>query len=93
MNDFKKNLKNYSLIELESLVKELGLPRYRAEQIYKAIYVNRIENFDQITNFPKELRIQFGNSFILNDVVIHRKSVSKDGSVHPWIKEPTKKNA
>ena len=42
--------------ELMTLLKDWGEPKYRAKQLFQAIYQQRVTSIDGITVFPKPLR-------------------------------------
>lgn len=42
--------------ELQALCVAIGAPRYRAGQIYEALYAQRKLSLDDMTNLPKALR-------------------------------------
>ena len=42
--------------ELEALVQDLGEPKYRATQVFKAVHERRLRSFDEITDLPKKFR-------------------------------------
>ncbi len=42
--------------ELEARIKELGEPRFRAEQIYTWLHRHKAESFEEMGNLPKALR-------------------------------------
>lgn len=54
-------LLDFSLQELKEYVKNLGLPSYRAEQIFDALY--RAKKLDEITNLSKEIKEKIANDY------------------------------
>lgn len=71
----KKNLKDYTLAELETLLAELNEPRFRAKQIFKWLY-GGAESFDDMTNIPKNLREKLCCEYSVNNLKIEQKFVS-----------------
>lgn len=59
---------------------ELGEKPYRAEQIFKWIFVENITSFDEMTNLSLELREKLKNEFDLHVFKILQKQESKDGT-------------
>lgn len=55
MHKEQKNIKDFTIADLESLCEELGEKKYRARQIFNWIYKN-INDFDEMANIPIELR-------------------------------------
>jgi 23S rRNA (adenine2503-C2)-methyltransferase len=50
------DIKSFSLEELIKELKQLGLPVFRAKQIYEWLHVKLVRNYDEMTNLSKELR-------------------------------------
>ena len=75
-----RNLLDYSLEELKSVIKAENLPAFRAEQIYKWIYQGK--DFDEMSNIPKEMRLSLGEKFYSGKLKIFKKLTSKlDGTI------------
>jgi len=51
----KSYIKNYTLDGLQAELVNAKFPKYRAEQIYNQIYVNRKQSFADMKNLPKDL--------------------------------------
>ena len=51
-----KNIKDYNLEELKKELINLGEKPFRAEQIFRWIYVENVTSFDEMTNLSIELR-------------------------------------
>ena len=75
-----KNIKDYNLDELKEAIADLGEKPYRAEQIFKWIYVDNVTSFDDMTNLSLELREKLKNEFDLHIFKILKKEESKDGT-------------
>ena len=75
-----KNIKDYSLDELKEELKEIGEKPFRAEQIYKWIYENRVSSFDEMTNLSLELREKLKQDYEIKEFKIITKQVSSDGT-------------
>ena len=76
----KKNIKDYNLDDLKKLIIELGEKPYRAEQIFKWIFVDNVVSFDDMTNLSLELRQKLKDNFDLHIFNIIQKQESKDGT-------------
>lgn len=61
----KTDIKSLNLSELKQAVGQLGLPAFRAGQIYQWIHKKLITDFDQMTNIAKPLREQLQSRFDL----------------------------
>ena len=75
-----KNIKDYNLDDLKKEIINLGEKGYRAEQIFKWIYVDRVNSFDEMTNLPKDLRDKLKENYSMNNFSILRKQESSDGT-------------
>lgn len=52
----KIDLKSLNLEEMTRELKEMGLPGFRAKQVYQWIHVKLVESIDEMTNLSKDLR-------------------------------------
>ena len=75
-----KNIKDYSSDELKEELKEIGEKPFRAEQIYKWIYENRVSSFDEMTNLSLELREKLKQYYEIKEFKIITKQESSDGT-------------
>ncbi len=75
------NIKDYNLEELKNQLKELGEKPFRAEQIFKWIYEEKVETFDEMTNLSLELREKLKNNYTMCNFNILKKQESKDGTI------------
>ena len=76
-----KNIKNYEFEELKQELKNIGEKPFRAEQIYKWLYEEKVKSFEEMTNLSKELREKLNNEYTICNFNILRKQESKDGTV------------
>ena len=68
--------------ELVAIVQEAGEPQYRAQQIFDAVYGQRVKSAEQISTLPAEFRsVLTQQGFSVGLPVIDRKFVSRDGTV------------
>lgn len=70
-----KNLRDYTLQELEGILKEMGEPKFRAKQIFKWLY-GEINGFDDMTNISKALREKLKCEYSVNIPKIQQKFIS-----------------
>ena len=73
-------IKTYSSEEFDELMKEAGLPAYRAHQILSWIYVKNVSSYEEMTNLPKTVREQLERAYPLYQPRIAVKRESEDGS-------------
>ncbi len=59
---------------------EIGEKPYRAEQIFKWLFQERVQNFDEMTNLSLELRKKLDDLFYIGTFKIVKKLISKDGT-------------
>ncbi len=76
-----KNIKDYHLEELKSELKELGEKPFRAEQIFKWLYEEKVESFDEMTNLSLELREKLKSQYTMCNFNILKKQEAKDGTI------------
>lgn len=73
-------LKNYALPELKEIFKRLGLPDYRAGQVFHWIYKKGASEFTQMGNLPKSLLTVLAENYELCAFPSSREFISQDGS-------------
>ena len=59
----RSDILSFTKEELEEWVKEAGLPRFRADQIYEWLHVRHASSFDGMTSLPNRLREELGEHF------------------------------
>ena len=75
-----KNIKEYNLDELQDELVNLGEKKYRAEQIFKWLYVDKVKEFDEMTNLSIELREKLKKEYTICNFKILKKQESSDGT-------------
>ena len=76
-----KNIKDYNLEELKKGMTEIGEKTYRAEQIFKWIYQEKVTSFDEMTNLSLDLREKLKQNYTLCIFNILKKQESSDGTI------------
>ena len=77
----KTNIKSLLPEELSVIVKNMGQPSFRAEQIFKWLH-SGVTDFSEMTNLPKELRAKLDEEYFISSPKVKRKLVSEiDGTV------------
>lgn len=76
-----KNIKDYDLKELKEELINFGEKPFRAEQIFKWIYQEKVKSFDDMTNLSLELRGKLKNNYTMCNFNIIKKQESKDGTI------------
>ncbi len=75
-----KNIKNYNLDELKQELISLGEKPYRADQIFNWIYIEKVKEFDEMTNISIELREKLKQNYTMCNFQILKKQESQDGT-------------
>ena len=75
-----KNIKDYNLDKLKEELINLGEKAFRAEQIFKWLYVEKVKSFDEMTNISIELREKLKENYTICNYKIIRKQESSDGT-------------
>ena len=76
-----KNIKDYNLIQLKEEMKEMGEKPFRAEQIFKWLYQDKVKSFNEMTNLSTELRNKLEEKYTICNFEIIKKQKSKDGTI------------
>lgn len=69
----KKDILSYSLEELEAALADLGEKKFRAKQIYEWLHVQRVSEFDKMSNISLSLRTKLDEEFCINSINIVKK--------------------
>ena len=76
-----KNIKNYNLKELEEELINLNEKKFRAKQIYKWLYIDKVKDFDEMTDLSLDLREKLKKEYTICNYKIIKKQESRDGTV------------
>lgn len=78
----KTDIKSMYFDELSESLKSLGLPSFRAKQVWQWLHQKGAGSFDEMTNLSKQLRDTLSDKYIIKFCEVERKSVSAlDGTV------------
>tara|TARA_R110002096_G_scaffold170131_6_gene342210 strand:+ start:2590 stop:3705 length:1116 start_codon:yes stop_codon:yes gene_type:complete len=77
----KTDLKSLTKAELFEFCKELGLPRYRTDQIFQWLYEKGASSFEEMTNLSKDLRAKLAEIAIINRIELSQQQRSSDGTI------------
>lgn len=80
------HVKQLSIEDLSSVVRELGIPRFRADQILSWLYNKGVGSYDEMTNLPRSMREQLDTAYPLYCPSIVDRQTSMDGSVKYLLK-------
>jgi len=84
----KQNIKNYNLDKLTEELVNIGEKKFRAEQIFKWLYVENVTSFDDMTNLSLELREKLKQNYTIDTFEILKKQVATDGTKKYLFKLP-----
>lgn len=76
----KIDIKSLSLKELTAEFQEMGLPKYRAGQVYRWLH-RGAKDFSQMSDLSKDLRERLSGRYEIAWAEIELKRISKDGTV------------
>ena len=75
-----KNIKDYNLEDLKQEMLSIGEKPYRAEQIFKWIYIDKVKTFEEMTNLSLDLRKKLEENYTMCNFKILKKQESSDGT-------------
>lgn len=85
----KIDIASLSLDELKIKIKEMGMPQFRATQIYDWIHKKGVTSFSEMTNLSKQLIEELNDNFVIFSCTIEKKLVSRyDNTVKYLFKLP-----
>ena len=73
----KKDIVSMNFEELSIELKEMGLPKFRATQIYDWLHKKCVASFDEMTNISKDLISKLNDNFVIFSCTIEKKLVSQ----------------
>ena len=78
----KTDIKSLTFAQLNNEISELGLPKFRAKQIFEWLHKFGVTSFEGMTNISKDLRQKLDERYFISSVNIEDKYVSEiDGTV------------
>ena len=80
-----KQIKNYNLPELKEEMIAIGQKPFRAEQIFKWLYQEKVSSFDDMTNLSLELRELLKENYTMNEYRILKKQEASDGQKNIYL--------
>ena len=75
-----KNIKDYDLLALKEEFVQIGEKPFRAEQVFKWLYEEKVKEFDEMTNLSLQLREKLKEKYTMCNFKILRKLESSDGT-------------
>ena len=80
----KTNLIGSSFSDLEAKVTALGLPKFRAKQIWRWVWRHGLTNFDEMSDLGKPVRELLGMQFSADRPAVSQRLQSVDGTIK-WL--------
>lgn len=77
----KTEIRALTLDELTGLIELSGEKKFRAKQIYEWLWKKQAGSFEEMSNLPKELRLQLEKQFAIHPVRIDLMQKSSDGTI------------
>ena len=78
----KIDIKSMTKDELRLALNEIGLPKFRADQVFSWLHQKGVSSFDEMTNISKQLRTSLEEVYEIRSCEIETKRVSKeDGTI------------
>lgn len=77
----KTDLKSLSPQELHTHCEQMGLKRYRSDQLYQWLYGKQAKHIDDMTNLSKSLRAELKERYFVNTLQAVQEQRSKDGTI------------
>ena len=66
-------------VALKAALADMGHPGFRAKQIWRQLYVNRVDSFDAMTDLSKGLRADLAQRFRFGALTLHTKQTGDGG--------------
>lgn len=81
----KVTINDKTLEELEELFLKEGYQKFRAKQVFRQIHVNKVNDFDQMTDLSKDMREELTQKFYFPSVKMENEFVSKIDSTKKYL--------
>jgi 23S rRNA (adenine2503-C2)-methyltransferase len=78
------NILGLTRAALEDEVTALGLPKFRAKQLWRWVWRHGLTNFDEMSDLGKPIRDQFAGLYTVDRPVVSRRMQSVDGTIK-WL--------
>jgi 23S rRNA (adenine2503-C2)-methyltransferase len=80
-----KTLKGQTLSELQDYFRSINEPKFRAEQVFKWMYGDLLDDFGDMKNIPKSLRKKLSTSFKVNTIEYSTSEISPSTKTKKFI--------
>ncbi|MFH1847457.1 MAG: 23S rRNA (adenine(2503)-C(2))-methyltransferase RlmN [Candidatus Omnitrophota bacterium] len=76
----KKDILNFTLVELKKEILKMNEASHRADQIFLGLYKKRVDKFNAITTLSKNLILKLDEKFTIGSLICEKRLMSKDKS-------------
>ena len=83
----KQTINDKTIKELEEIFVERGYQKFRAKQVFRQIHVNKVNDFNEMTDLSKDLREKLIDEFEIDKVTLLKKFESKIDSTIKYLFE------
>ena len=80
----RQSLLGLSPADLEAQIVAVGLPKFRARQLWRWVWRHGLTNFDEMSDLGKTVRAQFSGMFHADRPMVTRRLQSSDGTIK-WL--------
>jgi 23S rRNA (adenine2503-C2)-methyltransferase len=80
LTEFRHDIAEMELDELEQTLESLGQPRFHARQLFQWVHKCAVVDFDEMTDLGRELRSTLATQFHVGTPAVVRKERSTDGT-------------
>ncbi len=77
----KKDIRAYSLEELQQFFTVNGDQAFRGKQVYQWLWNKGVHDFDAMTNISKSTRQFLDDHFTINHIAVDQQQRSQDGTI------------
>lgn len=86
------SINDKTIVEIEDLFKEKSYQKFRAKQVFHNIHVNRINDFNEMTDLSLKMREELQNDFKIDKIKVFKTFESKVDSTKKYLLELADKN-
>ncbi|MEX1120671.1 MAG: 23S rRNA (adenine(2503)-C(2))-methyltransferase RlmN, partial [Balneolales bacterium] len=77
----KTDIKSLTKSEIESFCEQLGLKRYRSDQIFQWLFQKQASSVSDMTNLSKDLRDELDQKIHITNIEPAGRQDSRDGTI------------
>ena len=85
MTEGRKDIVSLDFNELQSLITELGEPKFRAKQVYEWIHKKLVKSYDEMTNVPLKLRNKLEERLPFTEITEVARTDSASGDTSKFV--------